>query len=208
MTVSVLIADDHPLFLQGVRSFLDDHKFKVVGEATDGGEALELILQLKPDLAILDYEMPVKTGLEVARSIRASRVPTKVIFLSFHKDPLFLQLAKIEQVGGFISKEFDPAELVKCIEVVLAGGQYFGIGGEYATGQHDKVGTVDLLTRSEVKITKFVANGLTTKEIADTLSIAERTVDKHRSNIIKKLSLDKRPNALLIWAQKNKELIG
>lgn len=208
MTVSVLIADDHPLFLQGIRSFLDDHKFKIVGEATDGGEALELILGMKPDLAILDYEMPVKSGLEVARSIRAAKIPTKVIFLSFHKDPLFVQLAKIEQVGGFISKEFDPGELVKCIDVVMAGGQYFGIGSEPRSGQQGKSEIVDLLTRSEVKITKFVADGLTTKEIADTLSIAERTVDKHRSNIIRKLSLDKRPNALLIWAQKNKELIG
>jgi DNA-binding NarL/FixJ family response regulator len=207
MSVSVLIADDHPLFLKGIRSFLIDQKFQIVAEATDGGEALDLIDKLKPDLAILDYEMPVKTGLEVARYIKAARIPTKVIFLSFHRDPLFLQLAKIEHVGGFISKAFDPKDLLKCIDVVLRGGQYFGIGRDQASNVlNDSKG--QLLTRSELRIAKYVADGLTTKEIAETLSIAERTVDKHRSNIIKKLSLDNRPNALLIWAQKNKELIN
>lgn len=208
MSFSILIADDHPLFLRGIRTFLDEQNFEIVGEATDGGEALDMITELKPDLAILDYEMPVKSGLEVARYIKAAKLHTKVIFLSFHKDPLFLQLAKIEQVGGFVSKEFEPEDLLRCIEVVLGGGQYFGIGGDQTLSQQDKVEKGDLLTRSEIKIAKYVADGLTTKEIADTLSIAERTVDKHRSNIIKKLSLDKRPNALLIWAQKNKELIS
>lgn len=208
MRKSILIADDHPLFLKGIRTFLEERNFEIVAEATDGGEALELILELKPDLAILDYEMPVRTGLDVARQIKLSKLATKVIFLSFHKDPLFLQLAKIEQVGGFISKEFEPVDLLRCIEVVLGGGQYFGIGGEQVASPQEKDAKGDMLTRSEVKIAKYVADGLTTKEIADTLSIAERTVDKHRSNIIKKLSLDKRPNALLIWAQKNKELIG
>jgi DNA-binding NarL/FixJ family response regulator len=208
MSISILIADDHPLFLRGIMTFLNEQNFKVVGEATDGGEALDLISELRPDLAILDYEMPVKSGLEVARQIKAAKLPTKVIFLTFHKDPLFLQLAKIEHVGGFISKEFEPADLLKCIEVVLDGGQYFGIGGQKAASLKEKDEKGDLLTRSEMKIAKYVADGLTTREIADTLSIAERTVDKHRSNIIKKLSLDKRPNALLIWAQKNKELIS
>ena len=208
MTVSVLIADDHPLFLKGIRSFLDEQRFQIVGEATDGEEAFDLISELKPELAILDYEMPVKSGLEVARQIKAAKLPTKVIFLSFHKDPLFLQLAKIEQVGGFVSKEFEPEDLLKCIEVVLGGGQYFGIGGEQEATPTDKDEKGEILTKSEMKIAKYVADGLTTKEIAETLSIAERTVDKHRSNIIKKLDLDKRPNALLIWAQKNKEFIN
>lgn len=208
MKVSVVVADDHPLFLKGIKLFLAEQGFDIVGEANNGGDAIALIEALKPDLAILDYEMPEKTGLEVARFVKESKLHTKVIFLTFHRDALFIQLAKIEQVGGFVSKAFDPADLLRCIEKVLLGGQYYEIGKEAEPEFEANDASGEDLTRSEIKIVRYVADGMTTKEIADALSIAERTVDKHRSNIIKKLSLEKRPNALLVWAQRNKEFIN
>lgn len=204
---TIIIADDHPILLKGLHSFLFDLNLDIVGVANDGQKALDLILDLKPQLAILDMEMPLKTGLEIAEECLQQNIPTKVILLTLHKEIYLYRKAKELNLSGYVLKEFALDELSKAITAVLNGGQFFSekIFDEL---KHQVINSEENpLTPSEIKILRLIAVGLSTKEIADKLFISERTVEKHRSNMIAKLSLEKKHNALLVWAQKNKQII-
>lgn len=205
---TVVIADDHPLLLKGLQEFLEENNIDVLDSASNGKDALEKILKHRPQLAILDMEMPHFSGLEIAAQCKKLKLTTKIILLTLHKELYLYHQAKELNLSGYILKEFALGELSKAIETVLNGNHFFSekIFEDKEIGNLDSEQTQ--LTPSEKKILRLIADGLSTKEIAEKLFIAERTVDKHRSNMIAKLKLEKKHNSLLLWAQKNKEIIN
>ncbi|WP_144606952.1 response regulator [Algoriphagus algorifonticola] len=204
----VIIADDHPILLKGLQDFLKDLGLEVVGASQDGISALEKIRELQPPLAILDLDMPGMTGLEVAATCKAEDLNTKIILLTLHKELYLYHQAKELNLSGYILKDFALTDLSKAIDQVLNGESFFSEKIFEELEKYQKDQNNHSLTPSEKKILRLIAEGLATKEIADKLFISERTVDKHRSNMISKLNLEKKHNSLLIWAQKNKELIS
>jgi DNA-binding NarL/FixJ family response regulator len=207
MKQKIFIADDHPLFLKGLKGFLEENNFDVIGEAPNGDLALKFIKEIEPHLAILDLDMPGLSGLEVAKLCYEMEIQTKIILLTFHKEAYIFQQAKSLNISGYMTKDFELEELLDCIELVSKNETYLN---ERILSEKTDFMLSDKpvnITPTEIKIIRYISEGLTTKEIANLLFVAERTVDKHRSNIIKKLDLDKKHNSLLLWAQKNKEII-
>jgi DNA-binding NarL/FixJ family response regulator len=200
----ILIADDHPILLKGLFEFLQELGFQNILKSSNGEDALDQIRETKPDLAILDLEMPGLTGIEVASSCKIEDIPTKIILLTLHKEIYLYQQAKDLNLSGYILKDFALDDLSKAITTVLDGGKFFSeqIFEGLKINQSEKVDYS--LTPSEIKILRLISQGLSTKEIAAKLFISERTIEKHRSNLISKLQLEKKHNALVIWAQQNK----
>lgn len=207
MSKTVIVADDHPLLRKGVASFLEEHGLILKGEAANGSEALDLIKKHHPDLAIVDLEMPYMTGLEVAKQVKKLGIATKMIILTLHKEPYLVQDADNLNLSGYLLKEFAIEEMKRCLDKVIEGGKYFSENLFPKTGEGLLSVTDAKITPSEKKILRLIADGLETREIAEKLFISDRTVEKHRSNIIQKLQLDKKQNTLLIWAQKNRGII-
>lgn len=200
----LIIADDHPLLLKGLHDFLTEKKYNIVGKAKDGKEAFELIKELAPDIAILDIQMPFISGLEIAKKCKKESVNTKIVLITLHKEKELFQKAKDLNIYGYILKEFALEEIENCIKTVSSGKTYFSDQMKSLLGvDHQKENELSLLTPSEQKILKLIANGKTNKEIASLLFISYRTVEKHRSNMITKLKLIPKTNSLLIWAKEH-----
>lgn len=207
MNTSIVIADDHPLLLRGLTDFLTSKKYNVLGSAEDGNQAYNLIIKLKPDIAILDIRMPYKSGLEIAEACKKNNLATKIILITFDKEEELYDKAKSLNVYGYILKEFAIEEIETCIKSVIKGAPYFSeeISSYLNTnnGNH-KPDSLKKLTKSELKIITLISENKTSQDIADELSISVRTVDKHRSNIVNKLGLDNKPTSLAVWASLNK----
>lgn len=207
MNNSIVIADDHPLMLRGLTDFLTSKGFNIVGSAQDGNTAYNLIVKLKPEIAILDIRMPHKTGLEIAEACKKNNLPTKVILITFDKEEELFDKAKEFNVYGYILKEFAIEEIETCIENVINNTPYFSdeIASYLNHNTNNKPQKLNLLTKAELKIVKLISDNKTSQDIAEELSISIRTVDKHRSNIVLKLGLDNKPTSLSIWANINKD---
>lgn len=207
MNTSIVIADDHPLMLRGLTDFLTSKGFRIVGSAQDGNSAYNLIVKLKPEIAILDIRMPHKTGLEIAEACKKNNLPTKIILITFDKEEELFEQAKEFNVYGYILKEFAVEEIEICIQNVLNNKPYFSeeIASYLNHNSNHKPEELELLTKSEIKIVKLISENKTSQDIAKELSISVRTVDKHRSNIVSKLHLDNKPTSLSIWANLNKQ---
>lgn len=206
MDQTIIIADDHPLLLKGLKEFLSENGLNILREATNGTEAMKLIENLKPDLAILDLQMPGMTGLEIAKHCQTKKLNTNIILLTLHKELYIYHEARNLNISGYLLKEFATEELLNCIQKVLSGQYYFS-KRLLLDECDDRISLIGNLTPSEIKILRLIAIGSSTKEIAEKLFLEEITVDKHRSNMINKLQLDKKHNALLTWTQKNKGII-
>ncbi len=207
MNTSIVIADDHPLMLRGLSDFLISKGFNIIGSAKDGNAAYNLVVKLKPDIAILDIRMPHRTGLEIAEACKKNNLKTRVILITFDKEEELYEQAKAFNVFGYILKEFAIEEIEICIKHVVNGTPYFSkeITSHLNTSNLDqKPDTINLLTKSELKIVKLISENKTSLDIAEGLSISVRTVDKHRSNIVAKLGLDNKPTSLSLWANLNK----
>lgn len=210
MNTSIVIADDHPLMLRGLTDFLTSKGFNIIGSAEDGNNAYNLIVKLKPEIAILDIRMPHKTGLEIAEACKKNNLPTKVILITFDKEEEVYDQAKEFNVYGYILKEFAIEEIETCIAHVIKGEPYFSeeIRSYLSASSLDKKPEcLNSLSKSELKIVKLISEGKTSHDIAHELSISVRTVDKHRSNIVAKLKLDNKPTSLAIWANLNKDFL-
>ena len=207
-TTTIVIADDHPILLKGLSDFLEELGIQVLGTASNGKKLLELVKKLQPDIVLMDLEMPEMTGMEVAEEMNRLGLMSKKILLTLHKELFILQKAKELNFSGYILKEFALTELSEAVEIIKKGGEYFS--EKILEGEKTLNGAVlsESLTPSEIKILRLIADGLSTREIADKIFISERTVDKHRSNMISKLGLEKKHNSLLLWAQRNREIIG
>jgi DNA-binding NarL/FixJ family response regulator len=208
----ILIADDHPIFREGlVKTIERDKTFTVIGQAGDGAEALKLITELRPDLAVLDVSMPVMDGIEVARNVHQQALPTEIIFLTMYKDQQYFNAALNLGVRGYIIKDSVAAELISCLKAVTEGQYYISPVISHLLIERNKkaeslmssVPSLDKLTPAERSILKLLAGNHTSREIAEKLFVSVRTVENHRTHICQKLGI-KGHNKLLQFALENK----
>lgn len=201
---TIITADDHPLLLKGLNDFLIEKKFNIIGSGINGKEAYDLIVKENPDIAILDIQMPLMTGLDIAKECKLHNINTKIILITFHKEKVLFQKANELNIFGYILKEFAIEEIETCIKSVTEGIPYFSPKIKSLLGINPYKDTYfNNLTPSEKKILKLITKDKTNKEIASLLFISYRTVEKHRSNIISKLKLEHKTNSLLKWAKDN-----
>ena len=207
MSISIVIADDHPLMLRGLTDFLTSKNYQIIGSAQDGNSAYNLIVKHKPDIAILDIRMPHKTGLEIAEACKKNNIKTKVILITFDKEEELFEKAKQFDIYGYILKEFAVEEIENCITQALQNKPYFSeeLTNHLNATNSNKPDSLDLLTKSEFRILKLISENRTSQDIAEELCISIKTVHKHRSHIVAKLNLDNKPTSLSIWASLNKE---
>ncbi len=207
--ISIVIADDHPMILKGLKDELIGSNYNVVGEAINGMQALELILTLKPTIALLDIDMPVLTGFEVIKMAKEKDIFTKFIVLSFHRETEYISQAKALQINGYLLKEDSFSVIENCIENVLNNKICFSpsFAAESLAMVSEDFKRIKHLTASEKTILKLVSKQLSSNEIAESLFISTRTVEKHRSNIITKLEIDNTSNSLTNWAYLHRNLI-
>ncbi len=212
---TVLIADDHPIFREGVVNILSKEKnIEVVGQTGEGLEALRLIRELKPDVAIVDISMPGCDGLELAREAQGEKLGTQLIILTMYTDEGYFNQAIDVGVRGYLLKECIATDLVGAVKTVAGGRYYFSPGISDALVRRKggidsllkKVPALDLLTLSEKKILKLIAANKTSNEIARELFVSLRTVQNHRNNICKKLGF-RGNNRLLQFALENKSYL-
>lgn len=205
--MKILIADDHPFTLQGTKSFVESYGYKVIDTCSNGISAFNLITLHNPDVAILDINMPGQDGLDVAKKIQESKLKTKVILLTMHKEMTIFKKASEYGIYGYILKEHAHTELEKCLEEVKKGKRYVSefLIDDLISDKIDATNELSRLTLSERKIVELIAQQKTSKQIAELLFLSERTVEGHRSNIIEKLGLVKEKNTLLKWAIQNVE---
>lgn len=187
----IVLVDDHVLFRRGVKKIIEEVEgLKVVGEANDGLELLELLKHQKPGLVILDISMPNLRGLEAAREIKELYPQVKVLLLTMHKKTEFLQQGLEAGVDGFLVKEDADTELLRAVQTIRSGGKFYS--PLLSTNLADlafRRGKTDPLTKREKEIAKLLAEGKSNKEIADLLYISIYTVRRHRDNIMRKLEL-------------------
>jgi DNA-binding NarL/FixJ family response regulator len=214
--IKIVIADDHPIFRNGLRQLLETApNFKIVGEADNGEEALQKIKEGKPDVAILDIDMPEKDGFEVAQALFAKSSPAEIIFLTMHKNKKLFNAALNIDVKGFVLKDSAMADLINAVKAVHRGQNF--ISPALSTFLIDRTRQTDLLTEkipsindltpSEKRILLLIADYKTSKEIADELFISIRTVEHHRANIAEKLDLHGH-NALLKFALEHRDQLS
>jgi len=208
----VLIVDDHPLFRNGLRQVIqNDNRFDLVGEAGDGTVAWQFIQDKKPDVAVLDINLPGLTGLEVARKVQEKRLSTRVIILTMFKEEELINRALDLGVNGFVLKENAVEDIISAIVTADRGDHYLSpaVSGflvrrrNRATSLAALKPGLDDLTRAERRILKLVAAGKTSREIAAELFISPRTVEAHRANISGKLNLHG-SHSLLHFALENR----
>ena len=193
----IVLADDHVLVRQGIRKLIEESPdLQVVGEASDGSELLELLRNVKADLAILDITMPNISGIEATQRVKAIYPGLKVLILTMHKGRELLEHAIAAGANGYLLKEDAPRELLNAIKTIQQGEVYISplivpYLKEFYVQRHRKVNQPDLLTARETEVLKLVAEGKSSKEIAAMLCLSIRTVDNHRSNIMRKLNITK-----------------
>ncbi|EMQ96204.1 transcriptional regulator [Xanthomarina gelatinilytica] len=207
MQSSIIIADDHPLILKGLNDFLLEKKYNVLASAVNGKDALELIETHKPEIAILDIQMPYYTGLEIAEKCKALNYQTKIVLITFEKDEAIYKQAKSLGVYGYVLKEFALTEIEQCIDTVSKDIPYFSPELLSYLEVESTPKELETLTPTEKEVLKHIAQNKTAKEIGDLMFISNRTVEKHKSHIIKKLNLAPIQNSLLIWAKENQTLL-
>ena len=192
MSGQVLIADDHPLIRQGLRTLLEQHGFTVIGEAADGREATQLAQELEPDVAVLDLAMPLLNGLDAAREITRASRRTKTIVVTVHTADQYVLAALQAGVRGYVLKSQAIAELVQAIQEVMRGGRYLSPGISEAVVQAYLAKTdlpADPLTPREREVLQLVAEGKTTKDIAGLLGLSVKTIESHRTRLMEKLDI-------------------
>lgn len=218
MTTKIAIIDDHQLFREGVKRILEFEKtFQVVAEGDDGSDALRIVNAYSPDVVIMDINMPQMNGIEATRELVEKFPDTKIIILSIHDDENYVTHALQTGANGYLLKEMDADALIEAVRVVAEGGCYLhpkvthnlvkeyrkltvgrtsGGGGAY-------VQTVELrrplhlLTRRECEVLQLLADGKSNRGIGEALFISEKTVKNHVSNILQKMNVNDRTQAVV-----------
>jgi DNA-binding NarL/FixJ family response regulator len=207
----IFIAEDQTILRQGLKALLATiPDFEVVGEAEDGKDAIRGVEEHSPDLIILDLSMPRMNGLEAIKEIKQSSPETKILVLTMHDEEEYIFPTLKAGADGYLLKVADENELLSALKQVLEGKSYItpGISGQILEdyrGEKELLRTKsswDSVTKQERKVLKLVAEGYTTKEIADYLCISQQTVSKHRSNLMEKLNMHDIPTLTLYALEK------
>ncbi|HSI07730.1 MAG TPA: response regulator transcription factor [Rariglobus sp.] len=197
--ITVLLADDHDIVRQGLCALLNaDGHFKIVGEARNGREAVDLARTLTPDVILMDIAMPVLNGLEATRQILTANHKAKVVILSAHSDEAYVERMSAVGVSGFLEKQTSAEILTHAIREVMKGRTYFSPSiakhmGARPTAPRDRDGMLKAnasrLTSRESEVLQLVAEGAANKQVAAALGISIKTVEKHRQHLMDKLNI-------------------
>lgn len=217
LKTSIIIIDDHQLFREGVKRILDfEASFDVVAEGDDGSEAINLVEQYKPDVVIMDINMPHINGIEATKMLIDQYPDTKVIILSIHDDENYVQHALKTGAQGYLLKEMDADALIEAVHVVADGGSYLhpkvthnlvreyrrlalDENADHDTNQMPEIRRpLHLLTRRECEVLQLLADGQSNRTIGETLYISEKTVKNHVSNILQKMNVNDRTQAVVL----------
>lgn len=207
--IKVMITDDHSMVREGIKQLLEiDGEFKVVAEASDGFECLERIANIRPDILLLDINMPNMNGLEVLKVLRRRRKKLRIMVLTVHNEIEYLVKAIDIGINGYILKDSESSELKKAIRTIVSGEDYIQPSlipalNTYMIDRDNNMAILDSLTDREIEVLKLLAMGLYNKEIADKLFISERTVKNHISNIFKKIEVSDRTQAAVFAIRNN-----
>ena len=199
--IRVLIADDHKMVREGLRRILEfDGEIQVIDEADNGEECIKKIRSSKPDIVLLDINMPVMNGIEALQEIRKKKLKTKVIILTVHNEIEYLLRAVDIGIDGYVLKDSDAHELIRAVTSVYEGDKF--IQPSLIPLFNSKLIAIDLdaerleqLSKREIEVLKLVAVGMFNKEIGVELGISERTVKNHLSSIFKKIDSSDRTQA-------------
>ena len=200
--IRVILADDHKVVRAGIRIFLEQQAdIQVVGEASDGRQAIQLIEQLEPDVAVLDIQMPEKSGIEVARWIRSARLNIGVLILTAFDDDPYIRAVLQAGANGFVLKTAEPAEIIQAVRDVFTGKSILDASlTQKIVAQilnQEGPARYETLTDRETEILALTARGLTNKAIGVQLGISDRTVQNHLANIFQKLNAESRTEAVM-----------
>lgn len=192
MPIRVLLADDHTMIRQGLRLTLGAEGFEVVGEASNGADALDLCEKFRPDVAVLDISMPVLNGLDAAREILKACPQTKIVLLTVHSHERYVLQSLRDGITGYLLKDDAAEELVQAIRAVCGGAIYVTSRVSRSVVQalsEKKEDADDVLSPRERQVLQLIAEGKNMKEIGALLGVSSRTADSHRTKIMNKLGL-------------------
>lgn len=190
MTISVVLADDHHLIRQGLRRLLHKERdIRVVGEAADGEDAIEAVARIRPDVIVMDVEMPGIDGIEAAERIRDAYSETRVVMLSMYSDPVLIRKALANGASGFVYKCSTAEELVLAIRTAYGGGIHRSNKNVPAesTLNRSLVESKSRLTSRERQILQMIASGLTNRQVSERLHVSVKTIGHHRNSLMAKL---------------------
>ena len=197
---TILIIDDHPLFREGLKAIIErDNRFEVVGEAGNGREGLRLAKELKPDLALVDMSLPDQSGIQLTRELKNASLKTRIMIITMHSKVDYIVKAFRAGATGYVVKESASERLLQGMDTVLKGEYFMDSSVSHKVvkklmqfpekGAKITDASYDTLTPREQEIMVLLAEGLSSKEIAEKLFISPKTVDNHRTNILRKLNL-------------------
>lgn len=217
MATKIIIIDDHPLFREGVKKILSfENNLEVVAEGDDGKDACSLVERYQPDVVIMDINMPSINGIEATRMLTQIYPQTKVIILSIHDDENYVSHALRSGAQGYLLKEMDGETLVEAIKIVADGGCYLhpkvtkNLLKEYRRLSSESMEQekndfplevklpLQLLTRRECEVLQLLADGMSNRAIGEAIYISEKTVKNHVSNILQKIEVNDRTQAVIV----------
>lgn len=211
MALRIILADDHTVLRNGLRLLLERQQdFSVVGEASNGREAVELTSRELPDVVIMDITMPILNGIEAAQRITATYPKVAVIVLSVHADESYILRALKAGARGYLLKDSPEGDLIQAVRAVASGKAFFSpvvskvLADDYVrqVRQHGLDDPYDLLTARERELLQLIVELKPTKEIADLLNLSPHTIDTHRGNLMQKLNVHSIPELILYAVRK------
>lgn len=216
-TTRIVLADDHSLVRDGIRALLEEDKnYEVIGEVSNGKEAVEMVLEKHPDLLIIDIRMPEMNGIEAVEELKKHDATTKCIILSMHDSEEYILKSVSAGASGYLLKDTGKTEFLKAISTVEQGGKYFSgdisnvlvnnLLGQSQVQKENKPSSKNAnnsfgITNKELQILELVLSGLTNKQISEKLQKSKRTIETHRFNLMRKLEV----NNLMDLAKKAQE---
>lgn len=198
--IRIIIVDDHLLVRQGLKQIIElQGGLKVIGEASNGKDAINTIKELNPDIVLMDINMPILNGIETLKELKLQGIQCKVIMLTIHTEKEYLVEAVKLGASGYVLKDADSDVLIQAIKKAYTGDSYipFNLVTELIKGYNDSNKNKFDLTEREIEVLKAIADGLSNKEIASLLYISEKTVKNHVSNIFRKLDINDRTQAAI-----------
>lgn len=218
MKKTVIIVDDHHLFRESIIRILElEGTYDIIAEGSDGDEAVRLVEMYEPDLLLLDINMPGKNGVEATEEISKINSKTKILVLSIHDDESYVSHVLKKGADGYLLKEMESATLLEAMNILSGGGSYLdprvtnNLVKEFRRLSENEGKQmmqacnppIDILTRRECEVLQMLAYGMSNRMIGETLYISEKTVKNHTSNILQKLNVNDRTQAVLLAIKNN-----